>query len=105
MGALVVLDDLHWADQPSLELLDVAARQIGGHRLLILGTYRDLEAPATLDRLAANADGITLGGLDTASVSGLVTTITGRSLAVRRRRSAAERRLLGTRSSCGSSRG
>jgi predicted ATPase len=80
VGALVVLDDLHWADQPSLELLDVAARQIGGHRLLILGTYRDLEAPATLDRLAANADGITLGGLDTAAVSGLVTTITGRSL-------------------------
>lgn len=76
-GAVVVLDDLQWADQPSLELLDAASRQIGAHRLLVLGTYRDLEAPATLDRLAANAEGITLGGLDSAAVSGLVTTITG----------------------------
>ncbi len=76
-GALVVLDDLHWADQPSLELLDAMTRQIGGRRLLVLGTYRDLEAPATLDRLAANAEGITLGGLDSEAVSALVTTITG----------------------------
>ncbi|MFC7501492.1 ATP-binding protein [Nocardioides sp. CPCC 206347] len=76
-GAVMVLDDLHWADQPSLELLDVAARQIGGQRLLIIGTYRDVEAPATLDRLAANAEGITLGGLDSEAVTGLVTTITG----------------------------
>ncbi len=76
-GAVVVIDDLHWADQPSLELLDAMARQIGGLRLLVLGTYRDLEAPPTLDRLAANAEGITLGGLDAEAVSGLVTTITG----------------------------
>jgi len=79
-GAVVVLDDLHWADQPSLELLDAASRQIGARPLLLLGTYRDLEAPPTLDRLAANADGITLGGIDSAAVSGLVTTITGMAL-------------------------
>lgn len=76
-GAVVVMDDLHWADQPSLELLDTVARQIGGRPLLVLGTYRDLESTGTLDRVAAVADGITLGGLDTEAVTGLVTTITG----------------------------
>lgn len=76
-GAVVVLDDLHWADQPALEVLDAAARQLGGRPLLMLGTYRDLESTGTLDRVAAGADGITLGGLDAEAVAGLVTTITG----------------------------
>ncbi len=76
-GAVIVLDDLHWADQPSLELLDAAARQIGGRRLLVIGTYRDLESTGTLDRVAVGADGLTLGGLDAEAVISLVTTITG----------------------------
>jgi hypothetical protein len=74
---VVVLDDLHWADRPSLELLDETARTIGGRQVLLLGTYRELEATDPLIRLAATADGLTLGGLDTDAVVGLVTTITG----------------------------
>src|SRR3954467_15085107 len=40
---MVVLDDLHWADEPSLLLLRFAAREVGSSGLLILGTYRDVE--------------------------------------------------------------
>ena len=40
---VLVLDDLHWADQPSLLLLQFVARELGGARLLIVGTYRDVE--------------------------------------------------------------
>jgi len=39
---LVVLDDLHWADGASLELLKFVARELHGVRLLLLGTYRDV---------------------------------------------------------------
>jgi class 3 adenylate cyclase len=39
----LVLDDLHWADPSSLQLLEFLAAEIGPARLLILGTYRDEE--------------------------------------------------------------
>ncbi|MGH7787217.1 MAG: ATP-binding protein, partial [Candidatus Binatia bacterium] len=40
---VVLLDDLHWADRPSLMLLQYLAREMGECRLLLLGTYRDVE--------------------------------------------------------------
>ncbi len=40
---LLVLEDLHWADKPSLLLLEFVARELAGSRLLVLGTYRDVE--------------------------------------------------------------
>src|SRR6185369_3237309 len=40
---VLVLDDLHWADQPSLLLLQFLAREMGSARLLVIGTYRDIE--------------------------------------------------------------
>src|SRR3954471_7018415 len=40
---VVVLDDLHWADEPSLLLPRFAARELASSGLLILGTYRDVE--------------------------------------------------------------
>ena len=40
---VLVLDDLHWADQPSLLLLQFVARELPGGRLLLVGTYRDVE--------------------------------------------------------------
>ena len=39
----LLLDDLHWADSASLELLLYLARQSHGDRVLLLGTYRDVE--------------------------------------------------------------
>ena len=38
-----MLDDLHWADKPSLLLLEFVARELAGARLLLVGTYRDVE--------------------------------------------------------------
>jgi class 3 adenylate cyclase/tetratricopeptide (TPR) repeat protein len=40
---VLMLDDLHWADKPSLLLLEFLARELSGARLLIVGTYRDME--------------------------------------------------------------
>lgn len=39
----LLLDDLHWADDSSLKLLQHLARQTRGSRVLLLGTYRDTE--------------------------------------------------------------
>ena len=40
---LLILDDLHWADRPSLLLLEFMAQELAGTRLLVIGTYRDVE--------------------------------------------------------------
>ena len=40
---LIVIDDLHDADQPSLQMLRFVARETKGARILIVGTYRDVE--------------------------------------------------------------
>jgi len=43
-GPLVIaLDDLHWADKPTLLLLQHVARDLGRSRLLIVCTYRDTD--------------------------------------------------------------
>jgi tetratricopeptide (TPR) repeat protein len=56
---LLVLDDLHWADKPSLLLLEHLAQELAHLRALVVGTYRDTdlarthplsEALATLNR-------------------------------------------------------
>src|SRR5215510_11700283 len=38
-----ILEDLHWADKDSLLLLRFLAREMADSRLLIIGTYRDVE--------------------------------------------------------------
>lgn len=40
---VIVLDDLHWADKPSLLLMQFLARELRGTRVLGIGTYRDVE--------------------------------------------------------------
>jgi hypothetical protein len=40
---LLFLDDLHWADKPSLLLLEFISRNISERRIVIAGTYRDVE--------------------------------------------------------------
>ena len=84
---LVVVDDLHWADVPSLSLLAFLAGELQDARLVVVGTYRDVEAPAgqpladTLGALAREpvVERISLGGLDRADVAALIgRTIGGR---------------------------
>jgi tetratricopeptide (TPR) repeat protein len=40
---ILVLDDLHWADKSSLLLLQFLVREIADSRILLVGTYRDVE--------------------------------------------------------------
>jgi tetratricopeptide (TPR) repeat protein len=40
---LIVLDNLHWADAPSLRLLEFLAPELGDSRILLIGTYRATE--------------------------------------------------------------
>ncbi len=44
---VVLLDDLHWADEPSLLLLEHLAQHIPTQRALFIGTYRDVELDVT----------------------------------------------------------
>ncbi|MDP9236510.1 MAG: AAA family ATPase, partial [Chloroflexota bacterium] len=44
---VLLLDDLHWADKPSLLLLRHLARSIVDGRVLIVGAYRDVELDRT----------------------------------------------------------
>lgn len=46
-GLLLCLDDLHWADRPSLLLLQHLARRLGKAPLLIVATYREAEVDET----------------------------------------------------------
>ena len=49
-----ILDDLHWADKPSLLLLQYLARNVRRDRVLFIGTYRDVE----LDRAHPLSDAV-----------------------------------------------
>ncbi|MCH7906717.1 MAG: protein kinase [Chloroflexi bacterium] len=40
---VIVLDDLHWSDQPSLAFLEFMARELGQSRVMLICTYRDME--------------------------------------------------------------
>ncbi len=73
---VMVLDDLHWADEPSLLLLKFVARQTTDSGLLLVGTYRDVELgrhhplAQTLAELAQiqGSRRVALRGLDTTAV-------------------------------------
>jgi predicted ATPase/DNA-binding SARP family transcriptional activator len=49
---VLVLDDLHAADEPSLLLLRFVAGELGSSRILVVGTYRDVD-PTVRDPLAS----------------------------------------------------
>jgi DNA-binding CsgD family transcriptional regulator len=77
---VIILEDLHWSDPASLDLLRYLARQLDGHRLLVLATYRDDEVTRhnplfqLLPRLVreAGAERITLQPLSSFDVDALV---------------------------------
>ncbi|WP_436771004.1 ATP-binding protein [Yinghuangia sp. YIM S09857] len=82
---VVVLDDLHWADSATLRLLEFAAQHAWFERLLLVGTYRDVEAespghplrPLILP-LVAKATTVTLTGLARDEVGALMERTAGR---------------------------
>ena len=44
---VLLLDDLHWADKPSLMMLRHLVRSLPEERILVLGTYRDVDLDRT----------------------------------------------------------
>jgi predicted ATPase/DNA-binding CsgD family transcriptional regulator len=83
--ALLVLDDLHWADAPSLRLLEFLAPELGESRLMLVGTYRPTELSRqhplsdTLGGLARTPHmaRVSLGGLSAEEVHDFVAAATG----------------------------
>jgi tetratricopeptide (TPR) repeat protein len=82
---VVVLDDLHWADPASLRLLEFAAQHTWFERLLVIGTYRDVEAEAPdhplrplLLPLLGRATTVSLTGLSEREVGALIRRTAGR---------------------------
>jgi hypothetical protein len=68
---LVVLDDLHWADEPSLRLLGFLARALAAEPVALLSAYRDTEAPPELHKIAGLAQQLALAGLNPDEVGAL----------------------------------
>ena len=73
---VVVLDDLHWADQSTLDLLRYLTRTPLPGPVLLVGAYRPEEPPG-LAGLATVADSVPLSGLAAAEVADLVADIAG----------------------------
>jgi DNA-binding winged helix-turn-helix (wHTH) protein/tetratricopeptide (TPR) repeat protein len=73
----IFLDDLHWSDKPSLLLLQFLAGELDESRLLVVGTYRDVELRRThpLAKIVADlarepsCDRVPLRGLDRTAVA------------------------------------
>ncbi len=82
---LIVLEDLHWADRGTLDLLAHIARNLTGVRLLIVGTYRDVEVDrahplsSTLAELrrASSFGRVALRGLTVDEVHRMITIMSG----------------------------
>ena len=53
-GALLVLDDLHWAGSDAVDLLAALLAAAGAPPLRVIGAYRDSETPARLDEFVAD---------------------------------------------------
>ncbi len=82
---LLVIEDLQWADRGTLDMLTHLARNLEGSRLLIVGTYRDIEVDRAHPLSAALAEWrriprfqrILLGGLSLDGVQQLLTSLVG----------------------------
>lgn len=72
---VVLLDDLHWADDASLELLEFLARHLHDVAVLLVGAYRDTQAPDALLRVSALAETVPLAGLDDGGVAELMADV------------------------------
>jgi hypothetical protein len=80
---LILLDDLQWADEASLLLLDFLQRRLRAGSAAVIGTYRDVSpAPgAALIRVSARGLVLPLTGLAPADVARLVARVAGQPLA------------------------
>lgn len=82
-GLVVVLDDIHWADEPSLLLLRHLADHLGTTRVMVLATFRDvagsrLGAHLVTDLVRApGAERLNLGGFSLEEVDEHLSQLAG----------------------------
>ena len=75
---VIVCDDLHWADRPTLQLVRHLARAAAPERLLFVGAYRDVELQPPLGELIADLrrehvfERVPIEGLDEADTGRLL---------------------------------
>src|SRR5208282_2650089 len=84
---LMILEDLHWADDSTLSLLDHLTQRLSDLPLMVIGTYRDAELNVTRglaktledllrERLAAR---VRLKGLPRDEVAAMLNSLSGKS--------------------------
>jgi hypothetical protein len=82
---LIVLDDLHDADEASLALLRFMARELKGPPIMLVATYRDMEARRSpslsklIGELSREARSIPVSGLSESEVTKFVEFRAGRT--------------------------
>jgi predicted ATPase len=80
---LLIFDDLHAADEPSVLLLEFLVRQLRGTRLLVVATYRDLATDRTegigdlVGPLMGEGQLVSLSGLGRDDVQDLIEVLSG----------------------------
>ena len=74
---VLLLDDLQWADRASLELLSFLVRATVAQPVLVVGAYRDAEAPPGLLGLSTSAVHVPLTGLTRPDVEELLGDLPG----------------------------
>jgi class 3 adenylate cyclase/tetratricopeptide (TPR) repeat protein/energy-coupling factor transporter ATP-binding protein EcfA2 len=87
-AAVLVIDDLHWADKPSLQLLRHIVSDAPAARLFIIGTYRDAELSAAHPLTEAlggllrepGVSSLSLKGLDDSGVIAFLESAAGHEL-------------------------
>jgi DNA-binding winged helix-turn-helix (wHTH) protein/tetratricopeptide (TPR) repeat protein len=85
--ALFILEDLHWADDSSLSLLDHLTQRLSDLPLMVIGTYRDADLNVTrglaktLEDLLRGrlATRVSLKGLPRDEVSAMLKSLSGKS--------------------------
>jgi DNA-binding CsgD family transcriptional regulator/tetratricopeptide (TPR) repeat protein len=85
---VLVLDDLHWADPPSLALLHFLAGELRRMRLLAIVTYRDVEVHRSHPLMPVLAElsrhlgstRVSLNGLSSAEVASYIHLVVGRRI-------------------------
>jgi DNA-binding SARP family transcriptional activator/tetratricopeptide (TPR) repeat protein len=81
-GAVLIIEDLHWIDQPSLALLRYLAGRLAGTRLTVIATYRDEDLEprkrdALVDLRQHGGARVALRGLPPHEVHALVNALGG----------------------------
>jgi DNA-binding SARP family transcriptional activator len=75
---LILVEDLHWADTASLDLVAHLSGRLAGQRVMVVATFRDTEVPAPLAVLLAKVarhpatERVRLTGLGSAEVAELM---------------------------------